>query len=64
MEHVERRGLDSLSQVDLSQPRRAEAWAARFGADVETLRAVVAEVGPRPAAVATALGVPLKPKAN
>jgi hypothetical protein len=52
--------LDASSEIDLSSARMARAWAQRLGASVEELRQVVAEVGPRPAAVGAALGVPIK----
>jgi hypothetical protein len=52
--------LDVSSEIDLTSRKAAKAWAERLGTSVEELRAVVAEVGPRPAAVGAALGVPLK----
>jgi hypothetical protein len=59
MTHKPRR-LDVSSEIDLSSRKTAQAWARRLGTSVEELREVVAEVGPRPAAVGAALGVPLK----
>jgi uroporphyrinogen-III synthase len=56
MARKEGRSWKPTETVDLQRPKEAAAWAAFLGASVDELHAVVAEVGPRAAAVATAFG--------
>jgi hypothetical protein len=60
MARKERRSWMPTEWVELDRPFEAQAWANYLGASVEELREVVAEVGPRAAAVGTALGIPVK----